>query len=78
MDIVNLALSGDISSMKTQILGYEEKRYMKIEKVTIEGTQNFELNCGGEGDETDYNCTSLNNITILWKQPKGMFVCSDV
>ncbi len=51
---------------------------MKIEKVTIEGTQNFELNCGGEGDETDYNCTSLSNITILWKQPKGMFACSDV
>ncbi|VDD82253.1 unnamed protein product [Mesocestoides corti] len=71
VELVNLALSGDIKSMKSEILGYEEKRFMKIEKVAIEGTVDFEMICGGEGDVTNYNCSEMANLTILWKQPKG-------
>ena len=72
MDIINLALaSKDTKALKQTILGYEEKRYMKLERVAIRGTKNLELLCGGEGDTFNYNCSDKENQTILWKQERG-------
>ncbi|KAH9283475.1 hypothetical protein ECG_03784 [Echinococcus granulosus] len=73
MDIVNLVLATkDTQAMKRELLGYEEKRFMKLQKVAIEGSMNFDLLCGTEIDTITYNCSDLTNFTILWKQPKGM------
>ncbi|KAL5966049.1 hypothetical protein TSMEX_006222 [Taenia solium] len=72
MDIVNLVLATkDTQTMKREILGYEEKRFLKLQKVAIEGSVNFDILCGTESDTISYNCTDLKNLTILWKQPKG-------
>ncbi|KAL5109896.1 hypothetical protein TcWFU_002074 [Taenia crassiceps] len=72
MDIINLVLATkDTQTMKREILGYEEKRFMKLQKVTIEGTVNFDILCGTESDTISYNCSNPKNLTILWKQPKG-------
>ncbi|KAM7539033.1 hypothetical protein Aperf_G00000049673 [Anoplocephala perfoliata] len=72
MDIINLALSHkDPKLLKREILGYEEKRFMKLEKVAIDGSLNFEIPCGGEGQTLDYNCSDPDNMSILWKQEGG-------
>ena len=75
MDIVNLALaSKDTKALKKTILGYEDKRYMKLEKVAIVGSKDFEILCGGEGDTLNYNCSDRENQTILWKHEKGVLL----
>lgn len=77
MDIVNLVLATkDTQTMKREILGYEEKRFMKLQKVAIEGSMNFDILCGTESDTISYNCSDLKNLTILWKQPKGERLCA--
>ncbi|VDL61960.1 unnamed protein product [Hymenolepis diminuta] len=69
MEIINLALSTkDVRTLKQELLGYEEKRYMKLEKVALDGSENFEIICGGEGQNIDNNCTDPTNMTIMWKQ----------
>ncbi|VDM22214.1 unnamed protein product [Hydatigera taeniaeformis] len=73
MEIVNLVLATkDTQYMKREVLGYEEKRFMKLQKVAIEGSINFDMLCGTEGDTINYNCSDHKNLTILWKQPRGV------
>ncbi|VDO09911.1 unnamed protein product [Rodentolepis nana] len=72
MDIINLALSTkDTKTLKQELLGYEEKRYMKVEKVAIDQTENYEIVCGGDGETSINNCTDPANMTIMWKNGDG-------
>ncbi|VDL93663.1 unnamed protein product [Schistocephalus solidus] len=67
LEIINMALAGDIQAMKSEILGFEDIRYMKTEKVVVENTENYELTCGGEFEETTFKCDSMQLAEIMWK-----------
>nr|CDS26418.1 conserved hypothetical protein [Hymenolepis microstoma] len=73
MEIINLALSTkDSKSLKGELLGYEEKRYMKVEKVAIDQSENYEIVCGGDSQTSVLNCTDPANMTIMWKHGDGV------
>ncbi|VDK87888.1 unnamed protein product [Dibothriocephalus latus] len=67
LEIINMALAGDIQTMKSEILGFEDIRYMKTEKVVVENTAHYELLCGGEFEETTFKCVCMQTAEIMWK-----------
>nr|VZI52162.1 unnamed protein product [Spirometra erinaceieuropaei] len=67
LEIINMAIAGDIQAMKSEILGFEDIRYMKTEKVVVENTERYELLCGGEFEEITFRCDSMQTAEIMWK-----------
>ncbi|KAA3680315.1 uncharacterized protein DEA37_0000298 [Paragonimus westermani] len=68
MDLINLALERDVTKMQVQLLGFEDIRYMKIEKVTIEGSQRIQLTCNLNRPA---NCSELHK-DVIWKTESGI------
>ncbi|KAF7257497.1 hypothetical protein EG68_05482 [Paragonimus skrjabini miyazakii] len=68
MDLINLALERDVTKMQVQILGIEDVRYMKIEKVTIEGSQLMQLTCNLN---RPVNCSGERK-DVIWKTESGI------
>ncbi|TGZ59355.1 hypothetical protein CRM22_009132 [Opisthorchis felineus] len=63
MDLINLALERDVTRMKIQILGLTDIRFMKIEKVAVEGKAFLRISCNLDPQA---NCSSWRS-DALWK-----------
>ncbi|CAH8430629.1 unnamed protein product [Schistosoma turkestanicum] len=71
MEIVNLALQRDITKMKLKILGFEDVRFMKLEKLAIEHEPLLKLDCHLT---EDYKCDNPNNdYPIIWRTSNYTF-----
>ncbi|KAF8566100.1 hypothetical protein P879_03888 [Paragonimus westermani] len=68
MDLINLALERDVTKMQVQLLGFDDVRYMKIEKVTIEGSQRIQLTCNLN---RPVDCSEVHK-DVIWKTESGM------
>lgn len=68
MSLVNLALQRDMARMKMEVLGFDDTRYMKVEKITTQGTIDFKLECFFNGS----NACDQEPKPALWRDDEGI------
>lgn len=64
LDLVNMVLQRDIASLKMEAGGVQDKRFMKIEKIAVENSENFMLDCQTQLDtiyQTNNTATDDHN-----------------
>ncbi|CAI2738838.1 unnamed protein product, partial [Dicrocoelium dendriticum] len=68
MDLINLALDRDVTRMQVHLLGIDDMRFMKIERVVVDGTESVRLSCNLD-KPTD--CSGVRD-DVLWRSKTGL------